>query len=472
MFRHLIVLLVILLLPSDVMAQQRQGDDLDYSVESISALDLPVVIITTVNGEEPTCEMVSAPEGELGITTTNNTKVKGRVMIQKGTITVFDSGEYVEDESGMTIRIRGNSSAQWNKKPYKIKLEQAVDMLFRGDDRYVDKEWALITNSDLFYEVGFRINELCGMQWTPAFQHVNVFMNGDYRGIYTLIETVKRNPNCRLDVDKKTGYIFERDPYWWNEDNYFATASDRKYTFKYPKNDEVSFLQQEYIRNQMDLVEASFADGSYPDYIDVESFASWLLAHDILATYDAAGSNIFLTKYDNTPESKVMMGNMWDFDSILKQGTASLSRVHNSGFFYYHSLFNSPNKLFVRVYKQKWEEFKERVDNDLYNYFAKRLMTSQMRGINASNPYDMGRWHYDDAIAMEDQWKDCQRYFKAHFDYLDSYIGSLDGTDGIEENIIGDDDDAALYNVSGMKMQGDNLPPGIYIRSGKKFIVR
>ena len=33
-------------------------------------------------------------------------------------------------------------------------------------------------------------------------------------------------------------------------------------------------------------------------------------------------------------------------------------------------------------------------------------------------------------------------------------------------------DDEAVYNLSGIKMDADNLPKGIYIRGGKKFIVK
>lgn len=476
MFRHLIIFIIALLLPSVVMAQQVEGEDLDYSVESISALGLPVVIINTVDGEEPTCDMVSAPPGEWGMTSINNTKVNGRIQVLKDGDVVYDSGEYAEDESGMTIRIRGNTSAQWNKKPFKIKLEQAADLLFRGDDKYVDKDWLLLTCSDMLLEVGTRVNELCGLQWTPSFKRVNMIMNGDYRGIYTLMESVKRNPNCRLDVDKSTGYIFERDPYWWSENVYVTTSTNRKYTFKYPKDDEINSDQLDYIRNQMDIVEQAIDKGNYPDYIDVESFASWLLGHDILVTYDAGGSNVYLTKYDNTPDSKVKMANMWDFDTILKQSTSSLSRIRDIDFFYYPSLLNSPNKLFIRVYKQKWEEFKERIDDDLYAYFEDRLQSAEFQGINASNPYDMGRWNYNDAIAMEDMWKDCHRFLKSHFVYLDKYITELDGSDnydaGIEEIPGVDETDGALYNINGMRMQVDNVPPGIYIRNGKKIIVR
>ena len=45
-----------------------------------------------------------------------------------------------------------------------------------------------------------------GLQWAPKCHYVNVLFNGAFRGIYLLIEPVKRNPKCRLDV-AEDGYI-------------------------------------------------------------------------------------------------------------------------------------------------------------------------------------------------------------------------------------------------------------------------
>ena len=39
----------------------------------------------------------------------------------------YDSGDYVDGESGMTLKIRGNTSAWQLRKPYKIKLQKKAD---------------------------------------------------------------------------------------------------------------------------------------------------------------------------------------------------------------------------------------------------------------------------------------------------------------------------------------------------------
>ncbi len=96
---------------------------LAQTLEAALSYGLPVVVVDTTNGEEPTAERINPPEGCLGVGITNATKVAGRVRIyypDNVKSPVFDSGEYVKDASGMTFKLRGNTSALDAKKPFKI----------------------------------------------------------------------------------------------------------------------------------------------------------------------------------------------------------------------------------------------------------------------------------------------------------------------------------------------------------------
>src|SRR5574344_2838242 len=140
------------------------------TLEETKALGLPVIIIETVNQEVPTCDFVFAPTGEDGISITNATKVPGRIQLWKDGKIVYDSGEYESGVSGMTMKIRGNTSAYYsNKKPYKIKLEKKGDIMGRDDQKYEDKEWILIDDGGgvINTYAGLKLNELLGLQWTP-----------------------------------------------------------------------------------------------------------------------------------------------------------------------------------------------------------------------------------------------------------------------------------------------------------------
>ena len=140
-----------------------------------------------------------------------------------------------------------------------------------------------------------------------------------------------------------------------------------QYTYKYPDSDKVTEEQHAYISDVVKTFEASLAEGTYGRYIDVNSFATWMVGHDILGCEDAAGSNIFLTKYDNTPDSKIMMGNMWDFNScFVTEG--DWDGMHERWFF--DKLFKSVNMRFARAYYSRWNELKDNLFSQMDTYLA------------------------------------------------------------------------------------------------------
>ena len=443
----------------------------------IVKLDLPVLKITTINSEEPTCNYVFAPKGAFGISITDAVKVPGRAVISIRDSILYDSGDYEKNVSGMTIKIRGNTSAYYySKKPFKIKLQKKADMLSRGDRRYNDKDWILIRDGDETFNtmIGLKLSELMDLGWAPAYQYVNLMMNGEYRGIYMLLESIDRNADCRINVDKESGYLFERDAYWWNEDVYFATSMlNKEYTFKYPDSDDITSNQIAYIQDYMELVEQMIEEGTYQDYIDVESFAKWLLAHDILGSYDSGGCNIYLTKYDQTDSAKVKMATLWDFDSSMRTKDA-WSRIHDDPFFYYPNLFNDQSTYFTYRYKQSWAEKRHFVFTRMEAFLKDFMESETANNINASRVYDHIRWNYTRSISVADNINSALDWFEHRKAWLDEAISQLETIiNGIESVRSQKAGNGRIYNLSGQQLgHTDGLTPGIYIRNGRKFVVK
>ena len=397
-----------------------------YDKETQKYLDtgLKLLIIDTEGGEEPTCEYVSHPEGCNGAGIRNATKVPGSMVMLKGSNILYSTGPYKKDESGLTIKIRGNTSAYGAKKPYKIKLQKKKDLLFRNEEKlYKDKEWLLLRYDDLRIVAGSTVNKLRGIQWTPAYEYVNLILNGDYKGLYILCESVKRNEDCRLNVSE-TGYILEYDAYWWNEDVHFTGGWNysMEYTFKYPDSEEVTAAQIKYIRDYITKVEASVRNGTYDQYIDVMSFARWLLAHDVLGILDCAGSNYYLTKYDNTSSSKLMMANLWDFDSIYNMKD-NWSNTHMWGANYFPTLLQSFNHTFKDTYIALWESHAD-ICKTASNYMKGFISTEEGKGVNASIPYESKRWHSTHP-TVETAVNTSMEWFKSRGSWLNSAISGL-----------------------------------------------
>lgn len=351
---------------------------------------LPLVWIKTVEDEEPMYEDANAPEGCLGGSIRNATKVPGRIVVQDGEGIIYDSGMYVAKRSGMTINVRGNWSARRPKKPFKIKLQTKADLLGRADGHFYDKDWLLMPFFSLNSMIGLKVNELMGLQWTPQYRFVNLIFNGESRGLYMLMESVDRNADCRLDVDKQTGYIIELDPYWWKEDRYAQASFEESlnYTFKYPDEKDLTSAQFDYIQTVLSEAEVSTRNGSYQEKIDIESFARWMLAHDILGNTDGAGSNIFLTKHDNTKASLLKMGCLWDFDVIMK--SEGWDEIH--GRYYFKGLFSSENKAFWNLYVELWNESKDLVFNELFQYLGRYMASDLRRSVDTSIELSNERW--------------------------------------------------------------------------------
>lgn len=450
-----------------VMAQTVLAQDPDYSVERFRSIGLPLIEVVTVDSVMPTCDYVEAPEGSLGRSIINATKVPGRLVMTLQGDTLYDSGNYVKDESGITININGNTSAYSPDKPYKLKLQVKDDLLLRGDSALFDKEWRLLRDDrQLYTDLGLKISELVGMAWTPRCMYCNVFVNGQYQGLYQLCESVKRNKKCRLDVSK-TGYIIERDAYWWKEDRSFATSffntAKYRWTFKYPDSDEVTDEQMAYISQQIKDLEASIQDGTYPEHIDVESLAAWLLAHDIMGTWDAGGTNIFVLKYDDTPESKLEMGCLWDFGSLSKMGSSSWSRFHMGNEFYCYKLLLSSNNAFRRAYYSKWDELKNTINADLQAFLDSIGNSPTVPALNESRRLHVD-YHDGMMYTVENNVTRMKGWFDRHITWMKNAIDEMQAS--VTEVPVSSQP-SPTYNLQGMQVPADN--PGIVINRGRKI---
>ena len=357
--------------------------------QEIAAIGLPLVEIETVDFEEPTYEKANKPEGMLGNTIINATSVPGKMRIVCRNEKKYDSGAYVKGKSGITLRVRGNTSALTSpKKPYKITLQQKADLLGRSDKKYENKDWVLLRFDNLKTKVGMWMNELVGMPWTPAEQYVNVILNGRYLGLYTLAENIKRDKECRVDIEKE-GFLFEYDAYWWNEGIYIPSKLYRamQYTLKYPKPEDITSEDVAYLSELLKNVEdALYKD--YDKYLDVSSFAAWLLAHDILGNQDSAGSNIFLSKYDRG-DSKIQIGPLWDFDKIMET-TDEWSNEHK--IFYFKIWWERKDKIMLSAYKEKWGMLSDDLFNEIEYRLSSYNASKETKQVNASIIQDNQTW--------------------------------------------------------------------------------
>ncbi len=390
------------------------------------------VEIETENSILPTCDYVSTPEDCWGAGIRNAKYVQSKISIyDKENTLVYSSYANGEDYDGAKIKLRGNTSAYRDKKPLKIKLSSKADLLSsfidgRTDKNYKNKNWLLLTNgSELNQIVGSSVAESVGLSYVPEYEYVYLIVNGDFMGTYILTESVSQgngegDKQSRVCVSD-SGFIIENDAYWWNEDLYFETPFTEdyptKFTFKYPDSDDINESSEEYlyIKNYVCEFENALKRGKdYTEYIDVDSFAKWILAHDYLSTLDAAGSNIYFYKFDSTDESKLCMGPLWDFDSIYDTGLESRANIHNASKMFDY-LFK--DKYFSQIYKNLFIQTKDSVVQNI----SKR--TSKYQGTDYDKLIDLDvlRWNKNYS-HLNEQINDTIEWMNQHITWLEEEI--------------------------------------------------
>ena len=367
--------------------------------------DLPVLTVETVNGQFPSCTYVSAEGNNWGYTITDNEYLSAQfTMVNQGSTQVNTAAE---------IRLRGNTSAYLEKKPYKLKLERSADLLGHEDALYNNKEWILLPfDTNLATVTGTKVAQLCGLEWQPACIPVNFCMNGDWMGTYLLIESVARGA-ARVNISE-TGFIIENNAYWWNADGFFKTPyqiAQMGYTFKYPGHDSVSDQMEALIQNYMTAYELALIEGAgdYTDYISLDSFASWLLVQDIMGIWDSGGTNMFLYKYDlnvgDLYSSKLKLGPAWDFSSSFMTEDA-WARIHNDSILHFDALLQKEE--FREVYLEKWRSLSGTLVGDMESYLDD-FYAAYSDALQQSLELDASRWstgvsQLDDAVSTANRW--------------------------------------------------------------------
>ncbi len=247
------------------------------------------------------------------------------------------TGAECEDITGLEMEyIRGRGNSTWqqsDKKPYKIKLEKSNSLLGMGKT----KHWALIANalenSFVRNRMTYWMGSEMGVEFTPKCLPVELYMNGEYYGLYYLSETI-RIEESGVNIDELTesdndepditgGYLFANvEPETADENGGFITEKGMGFVFDNPDFSEYeNENQRKYIEDYITKTEeAIYGEGfkdkdgiSYKEYMDVQSAADYFWFQNVSMNQDAyLTDSTYLNKRRN---DKLYWGPLWDFDS-------------------------------------------------------------------------------------------------------------------------------------------------------------
>ncbi|MBR5134758.1 MAG: CotH kinase family protein, partial [Clostridia bacterium] len=293
-------------------------------------------------------------------------------------------------------KLRGNSTSSYNKRPFHIRLDEKANVFGLGSA----KHWVLLANfldpsslrNNTVYSFASKLSALTEhlggtKQFVPRTRAVEVYISGEFQGLYDLSDHIQVNPN-RIDIDEsgeefdddgnrlhpegdvgyyleiedKSRVLYETD----RERTYYVTISNCGGVFedgtlyaqiKSPENpspEQREFIQG-YLQTVNDLILAK--DDRVWDYIDIDSFIDWYLVNELFKNTDSAfQSSIKLYKDKG---GKLCMGPVWDFDigaaAVSYNGVSSPEGwlTRSSGRCgWYEALFSMP--VFDEAVKARW----------------------------------------------------------------------------------------------------------------------
>lgn len=297
-------------------------------------------------------------------------------------------------EGRALFRTRGASSRFLDKKNYLLKFTEedttrGLDVSLSG--MAADDSWAL---HGPFLDKSLIRNYMCYnlageiMDYAPNVRFCELFVNGEYMGLYLLTEKVGYSENGRINVTGTdpdltvTSYILQVDRGASDPSHDLETFGSNSYLTR-PKQHagqghiEIIYPGKSLTQNQHDYITADFSrfekaifsfDYNHPDrgyrrYIDAQSFIDFFLINEFALNYDAPGLSTYLYK-DVGGRLKMCV---WDFDAAFdyyrySEVTPETFRIQNALWFKY--LFKDED--FVDQVVERYADLRERFFNEEY----------------------------------------------------------------------------------------------------------
>ena len=366
------------------------------------------------------------------IETAGRAPILSKEQYVAGTLALDPNGSgYPAVTGAAEVRVRGNSTALPDKKPYKIKLGTKASLLGMP----TEKDWVLLANwfdrSNLRTHAAFELGRSTDLAWSPRDRFVEVVVNGDYRGVYLLTEQVEVSAQRvgitemgDADVSGEAltgGYLLEVDQRLeQNQEPGFRSAAGVPIVVKDPE--PAAPEQMDYVRAlvadlEQRLYSPDFADPAtgYRAVLDTSSLIDWYLVEETMRNQEAWFSSTFMTKDRG---GRLQMGPLWDFDlssgspTSVEQGTEGWrARIANP---WSARLFEDPT--LVAEVRARWAQLEP-----AFRQVAASLSTTGA-AIAPATASDRARW--GDSIApAADSPAFLRSWLEQRIDWLDAQYG-------------------------------------------------
>ena len=244
---------------------------------------------------------------------------------ESATMRLYDAtGNLCDEEALESINGRGNSTWQWyDKKPYSLHFSSEVNLLGMG----LAKEWILLANaadsSNIRNKLIYDFSSAFGLDYSPESDWVDLYLNGNYVGLYLLCERNEVHEN-RVNISGETVSLISLEMesrLKASKLNYILTESNQALRIHYPQQLDtaaVTSLRKSWQSVENSILSESGIDivtgKSWLELIDLESWAKKYLIEEVFGNIDAG----YLSQYFYMDENgKAFAGPVWDYDNSM-----------------------------------------------------------------------------------------------------------------------------------------------------------
>ncbi len=333
-------------------------------------------------------------------------------------------GEKNNKSTYIGIEFRGQTSMSYPKKSFTIETRtkkgknKKVNLLGLPKDKdwvlngpYADK--TLIRNAFIFH-----LSNLIG-RYAPRTKFIELVINGEYQGVYLLMEKIKPDKN-RVNIQKfksgnkqddsiQCGYIIAIDKGCkdgWKTTLPKGNGTKHFFCYYYPKPDKITNSQQKYIHNYIRKFEDYLNNQQSVDsLIDMSSFVDYFILNELARNIDAYR----LSTYFYLPvNGKLTMGPLWDFnysfgyvnylDATNPEGWVFEELPEFVPFWWKNLLQNSAFKVQL---KSRWTELRKTIFSDKN---LLKLIDKEVAKIGNAKDRNFKRWQIlDTKLWMEEK---------------------------------------------------------------------
>jgi len=365
------------------------------------------------------------------------------------------SDESVSDNSGV-CRVSGHGNSTWTeieedlgstdfKHPFNLTFDESISIL--GMD--AARKYVLIAgyydDSLLRNQVALDAANAAGLEYTPEYRFINLYLNGEYAGLYMITQKIASDGifTSMSTDDVLISFDFEERV---SLENQYFTTNYRYGVIKNPENLSESKISE--ITDYMNRIEGGImaADGDVLNYLDVDSWIKYGMIQGFFCNHDAdcASQNLYYSISDGI----VYAGPTWDFDFAMGHPILETSGMETSSLWLY-GLRNGGSagtgwlaalmdideyrESFLSYYLDDFDEIVSKCIEGVHD--STELM-------NSSLSMDSLRWNTVSHIDAADElctWLSsrqdfCQKYSQNPDDYC---LVEFDGLDiGMRRNLI------------------------------------